>query len=93
MTFAPGLGQFMAGELSQHQAIQQLFSNRTWGNLPSHVLIEELPLESVDYKLVRHWGVPNIWVSLILFIIIRVSWREGGGVGGWSWGEKGGGVG
>ena len=73
LTFSPGLGQFMAGELSQHQAIQQLFSNRTWVQLPSHVVIEELPLESTDYTLVRHWGVPNIWVSLILFIVVRVS--------------------
>lgn len=71
LTFRPALGQFMAGELSQREAIQQLFSNQTWVRLPSPSLIEELPIESPDRLLVRNWGSPNIWVSLILFMIVR----------------------
>lgn len=62
----------MAGELSQRETINQLFSNMTWVNLPDPSQIKELPVLSEDYQLVRQWGNPNIWVSLILFIIVRV---------------------
>ena len=72
LTFYPGSGQFMAGELSQRDTISQLFSNVTWVNLPDPSEINELPIGSDDYQLVRQWGNPNIWVSLILFIIVRV---------------------
>lgn len=61
----------MAGELSQHQAIQTLFSNNTWGQLPDDY--RQLPIDSSDYVIVRQWGAPNIWVSLILFMFVRVS--------------------
>ena len=72
LTFYPGFGQFMAGELSQRATISQLFSNVTWVNLPDPSEIDELPVGSNDYQLVRQWGNPNIWVSLILFVIVRV---------------------
>ena len=65
----------MAGDLSQQEATVQLFSNQTWVKLPSPSEIDELPQASSDYLLVRNWGMPNIWVSLILFMIIRVSGR------------------
>jgi chloride channel 2 len=77
LTFRPGLGQFMAGELSQRDAIQELFSNLTWVKLPSPDVLDELPLESTDRNLITHWGVPNVWVTLILFMIVRVSGRGG----------------
>jgi chloride channel 2 len=73
LTFYPGFGQYMAGELSQRNTISQLFSNMTWVNLPDPSEIDELPVGSDDYQLVRQWGNPNIWVSLILFVIVRVS--------------------
>lgn len=73
LTFYPGTGQFLAGELSQRQSINQLFSNVTWVNLPDPSQLKELPVGSNDYQLIRQWGNPNIWVSLILFIIVRVS--------------------
>ena len=72
LTFYPGFGQFMAGELSQRDTISQLFSNVTWVNLPDPSEIDELPVGSDDYQLVRQWGNPNIWISLILFVVIRV---------------------
>lgn len=72
LTFHPGFGQFMAGELTQQESIQQLFSNKTWSLLPFNE-VDELPIDSEDYQIVRQWGYPNIWVSLILFIIFRVS--------------------
>ena len=72
LTFYPGSGKFMAGELSQRETISQLFSNVTWVNLPDPSEIDELPVGSNDYKLVRQWGNPNIWVSLILFVFVRV---------------------
>lgn len=73
LTFQPGLGQFMAGELTQHQAVEQLFSNRTWTSLPSRDEIDDLPVDSEDYKILIQWGLPNIWVSLLLFMVVRVS--------------------
>ena len=75
LTFRPGLGQYMAGELSQHQAILQLFSNRTWVELMNLSDLSELPVESTEHMLLRNWGIPNIWVSLLLFMIVRVSGR------------------
>ncbi len=79
LTFHPGLGQYMAGELSQHEAILQLFSNRTWVKLMNSSNLDELPVESTEHLLLRNWGIPNIWVSLLLFMVVRVSqggvWR------------------
>lgn len=72
LTFYPWSGQYMAGELSQRGTINQLFSNMTWVNLPNPSEIDDLPVGSNDYQLVRQWGNPNIWVSLILFIFVRV---------------------
>ncbi len=72
LTFRPGLGQFMAGELTQQESIGQLFSNKTWILLP-FTEANELPLDSEDYQIVKQWGSPSIWVSLSLFIVFRVS--------------------
>ncbi|XP_064385075.1 chloride channel protein 2-like [Halichondria panicea] len=71
LTFRPGLGQFMAGELTQQESIGQLFSNKTWILLP-FTEANELPLDSEDYQIVKQWGSPSIWVSLSLFIVFRL---------------------
>lgn len=84
LTFKPGLGQYMAGELSQRDAIQLLFSNQTWTSLPSSAEINDLPVTSIDHQLVYNWGVPNIWVSLVLFMSVRVS-GKGLFAAKWAW--------
>jgi len=71
ITFPPGLGQYMAGELTQRGALEQLFSNRTWGRLPSPSEIQYLPSDSEDYQIVRQWGTPNIYVTLLLYICVQ----------------------
>ena len=32
----------------------------------------DLPEDSEDYQIVRQWGTPNIFVTLILYILVRV---------------------
>ena len=74
LTFPLGLGKFMAGELTQHAAINHLFSNVTWSTLPPpHEAFQDLPEDSDEYQIVRQWGQPNIFVTLLLFSALRVS--------------------
>ena len=62
-------------QLTQHMAIEQLFSNVTWTNLPpADLAFQELPEDSEEYQIVRQWGQPNIFVTLILYFIVHVSW-------------------
>ncbi|XP_071494370.1 chloride channel protein 2-like [Diadema antillarum] len=62
ITFPLGLGQFMAGELTQKQQINELFSNTTLGNDP-----EDIEEENI-YK---PWHRPNVFVTLVVFIIME----------------------
>jgi chloride channel 2 len=72
LTFPLGLGKFMAGELTQHAAINHLFSNVTWSTLPPpHEAFQDLPEDSDEYQIVRQWGQPNIFVTLLLFSALR----------------------
>lgn len=32
----------------------------------------DLPEDSEDYQIMRQWGTPNIFVTLILYILVRV---------------------
>lgn len=59
-------------QLTQRGALEQLFSNRTWGRLPSPSEIQYLPSDSEDYQIVRQWGTPNIYVTLLLYICVQV---------------------
>ncbi|XP_029308583.1 LOW QUALITY PROTEIN: chloride channel protein 2a [Cottoperca gobio] len=66
LTFPPGFGQFMAGQLTQHESLVALFDNRTWCR---HGVAEEF-----DY--ISHhngWKHPqvNVFITLILFIIMK----------------------
>ena len=61
-------------QLTQHGAINQLFSNVTWTNLPpADEAFQDLPEDSEEYQIVRQWGQPSIFVSLILFSALHVS--------------------
>lgn len=72
LTFPLGLGRFMAGELSQRGAIDQLFSNLTWSrDLPTPGEIEDVPEDSEAFQLARQWSTPNIYFTLLLFIFVR----------------------
>ncbi|XP_061588282.1 chloride channel protein 2a [Cololabis saira] len=66
LTFPPGFGQFMAGQLTQHESLVALFDNRTWCR---HGVAEEF-----DYISHHHgWKHPqvNVFITLILFIIMK----------------------
>ncbi|XP_024908113.1 chloride channel protein 2a [Cynoglossus semilaevis] len=66
LTFPPGFGQFMAGQLTQHESLVALFDNRTW--------CRQGVAEEFDYISHHHgWKHPqvNIFITLILFIIMK----------------------
>ncbi|XP_078615750.1 chloride channel protein 2-like isoform X11 [Branchiostoma floridae x Branchiostoma japonicum] len=64
LTFPLGLGQYMAGELTQKEAINELFDNHTWTKGQADV-DEEL--------IISHWKHPqsNIFVTLVIFIVMN----------------------
>ncbi|KAI3374941.1 hypothetical protein L3Q82_021471, partial [Scortum barcoo] len=66
LTFPPGFGQFMAGQLTQHESLVALFDNRTW--------CRQGVAEEFDYVSHHHaWKHPqvNVFITLILFIIMK----------------------
>ncbi|XP_032824019.2 chloride channel protein 2-like isoform X2 [Petromyzon marinus] len=63
LTFPPGFGQFMAGELTQREIINTLFDNRTW--VKEGVAHEFDLLDNAS-----HWKHPNANVFIILFVFI-----------------------
>ncbi|KAL6104571.1 clcn2 [Pungitius sinensis] len=66
LTFPPGFGQFMAGQLTQHESLVALFDNRTW--------CRQGVAEEFDYISHHHaWKHPqvNVFVTLILFIVMK----------------------
>ncbi|XP_034469997.1 chloride channel protein 2a isoform X2 [Hippoglossus hippoglossus] len=66
LTFPPGFGQFMAGQLTQHESLVALFDNRTW--------CRQGVAEEFDYISHHHaWKHPqvNVFVTLVLFIIMK----------------------
>ncbi|XP_062505166.1 chloride channel protein 2-like [Corticium candelabrum] len=63
LEFPGGFGKFMAGELTQKQTIDQLFSNFTWS--------AEGALDKAQDNVVQFWNKPNVYVSLVLFTTIK----------------------
>ncbi|XP_049889305.1 chloride channel protein 2a isoform X2 [Epinephelus moara] len=66
LTFPPGFGQFMAGQLTQQESLVALFDNRTW--------CRQGVAEEFDYISHNHaWKHPqvNVFITLILFIIMK----------------------
>uniref|UniRef100_A0A6Q2ZEL2 Chloride channel protein n=1 Tax=Esox lucius TaxID=8010 RepID=A0A6Q2ZEL2_ESOLU len=66
LTFPPGFGQFMAGQLTQHESLVALFDNRTW--------CRQGVAEEFDYISHSHaWKHPqiNVFITLILFIVMK----------------------
>ncbi|KAJ8012328.1 hypothetical protein DPEC_G00067520 [Dallia pectoralis] len=66
LTFPPGFGQFMAGQLTQHESLVALFDNRTW--------CRQGVAEEFDYISHSHaWKHPqiNVFITLVLFIVMK----------------------
>uniref|UniRef100_A0A3Q0STJ4 Chloride voltage-gated channel 2 n=1 Tax=Amphilophus citrinellus TaxID=61819 RepID=A0A3Q0STJ4_AMPCI len=66
LTFPPGFGQFMAGRLTQKEALVTFLDNRTWA--------KQGIAEEFDYiGNAQAWRHPqvNVFVTLVLFIIMK----------------------
>uniref|UniRef100_A0AAX7VQ53 4Fe-4S ferredoxin-type domain-containing protein n=1 Tax=Astatotilapia calliptera TaxID=8154 RepID=A0AAX7VQ53_ASTCA len=66
LTFPPGFGQFMAGKLTQKEALVTLLDNRTWA--------KQGIAEEFDYiGNAQAWRHPqvNVFVTLVLFIVMK----------------------
>ncbi|CAL8350445.1 unnamed protein product [Lota lota] len=66
LTFPPGFGQFMAGKLTQKEALVTLLDNRTWA--------KQGIAEDFDYLgHLQDWQHPqvNVFVTLVLFIVMK----------------------
>ncbi|XP_057356644.1 chloride channel protein 2 isoform X3 [Manis pentadactyla] len=76
LTFPPGFGQFMAGQLSQKETLVTLFDNRTWVR---QGLVEELEPPGTS----QAWSPPraNVFLTLVIFILMKVP-RGGAGTRG-----------
>ncbi|XP_036327176.1 chloride channel protein 2-like isoform X2 [Rhagoletis pomonella] len=62
LSFPLGTGQFIAGELSTHEQVTQLFSNFTWSR-------DDLTVEQA--AIVTHWvtSYTNIFINLSIYIV------------------------
>ncbi|EDV24250.1 uncharacterized protein TRIADDRAFT_26270, partial [Trichoplax adhaerens] len=66
LTFPLGLGRYMASIVTPKEAIDELFSNATWYRGHADNIKAQ--------KILDHWDHPNIYVSLLLFIIFQFFW-------------------
>ncbi|KAL6468365.1 hypothetical protein MHYP_G00240420 [Metynnis hypsauchen] len=66
LTFPPGFGQFMAGQLTQHESLVALFDNRTWYK---QGVAEEFEYASHP----EAWKHPqvSVFITLLLFIVMK----------------------
>ncbi|CAH3038066.1 unnamed protein product [Porites lobata] len=66
ITFPKGLGQFMAGELTSQQAIDELFMNITWSEAQNSE-------DQASLNVLEHWdgANTNIYVTLVIFIVLK----------------------
>ncbi|KAI6656410.1 hypothetical protein LOD99_1206 [Oopsacas minuta] len=67
ITFPPGLGMFCGGRLPMRTALDQLFSNYSWVAAKSERDRTDELEEILDV-----WQNPNVFVTLVLFLITRV---------------------
>ncbi|NXW10448.1 CLCN2 protein, partial [Fregetta grallaria] len=66
LTFPPGFGQFMAGQLTQKDTLVTLFDNQTWAK-------EGLNDEFEYLGILEAWRHPrsNVFVTLVVFILMK----------------------
>ncbi|XP_052541481.1 chloride channel protein 2 isoform X3 [Tympanuchus pallidicinctus] len=66
LTFPPGFGQFMAGQLTQKDTLVTLFDNRTWA--------KQEPSDEFEYMgILEAWRHPrsNVFITLVVFILMK----------------------
>ncbi|NXX81834.1 CLCN2 protein, partial [Urocolius indicus] len=66
LTFPPGFGQFMAGQLTQKDTLVTLFDNQTWAT-------QGLSDEFEYLGILEAWRHPrsNVFVTLVVFILMK----------------------
>ncbi|NWW94365.1 CLCN2 protein, partial [Rhynochetos jubatus] len=66
LTFPPGFGQFMAGQLTQKDTLVTLFDNQTWAK-------QGLSDEFEYLGILEAWHHPrsNVFVTLVIFILMK----------------------
>ncbi|NXH76396.1 CLCN2 protein, partial [Hydrobates tethys] len=66
LTFPPGFGQFMAGQLTQKDTLVTLFDNQTWAR-------QGLSDEFEYLGILEAWRHPrvNVFVTLVIFILMK----------------------
>ncbi|NWY12100.1 CLCN2 protein, partial [Aphelocoma coerulescens] len=66
LTFPPGFGQFMAGQLTQKDTLVTLFDNQTWAK-------QGLSDEFEYLGILEAWHHPrsNIFITLVVFILMK----------------------
>ncbi|NXX44349.1 CLCN2 protein, partial [Tricholaema leucomelas] len=66
LTFPPGFGQFMAGQLTQKDTLVTLFDNQTWAK-------QGLSDEFEYLGILEAWHHPrsNVFVTLVVFILMK----------------------
>ncbi|KAA0719052.1 Chloride channel protein 2 [Triplophysa tibetana] len=67
LTFPPGFGQFMAGQLTQHESLLALFDNMTWYK---QGVAEEFEFSSHVPEAWKHPHV-SVFITLLLFIVMK----------------------
>uniref|UniRef100_A0A8C2EMR0 Chloride channel, voltage-sensitive 2a n=1 Tax=Cyprinus carpio TaxID=7962 RepID=A0A8C2EMR0_CYPCA len=67
LTFPPGFGQFMAGQLTQHESLVALFDNQTWYK---QGVAEEFVYSSHVPQAWKHPQV-SVFITLLLFIVMK----------------------
>lgn len=70
ITFPPGIGQFLAGDLNTHDQVSALFSNFTWTLLNSTV---------AEQAVLNHWTTEwtNVYVTLTCYTLFTVGKKIG----------------
>lgn len=65
ISFPLGFGQFIAGELSTHEQVMQMFTNFTWTK-------DDLTVEQA--AIVKNWTTPytSVFVNLVFYILFTV---------------------
>ncbi|KAM9378775.1 chloride channel protein 2 [Phaethornis superciliosus] len=66
LTFPPGFGQFMAGQLTQKDTLVTLFDNQTWAK-------QGLSDEFEYLGILEAWRHPrsNVFITLVIFILMK----------------------
>ncbi|XP_051736931.1 chloride channel protein 2a isoform X5 [Ctenopharyngodon idella] len=67
LTFPPGFGQFMAGQLTQHESLVALFDNLTWYK---QGVAEEFEYSSHVPQAWKHPQI-SVFITLLLFIVMK----------------------